>query len=204
MRNRFLGLTLIALVSVACEQRGLTSPNALSELTSPSNITGNAAAHETGTFAYHVGDAFIQSLGFPAGDKASAENGDVVTVIGTGTFDVVGKSATGGGTFVHRTSGGTVVGRGTWVATGLLDFQSYGNGVPQGLPSTFFGGRVALTALLTPSANPSVKLPAILQIECLLGKPPSGAVEGIRLNVQDAINFNKTIPESGATVYIKD
>jgi hypothetical protein len=93
---------------------------------------------------------------------------------------------------------------GTWAATGLLDFQSYGNAVPQGLPPTFFGGRVALTVLLTPSANPSVHLPAILQIECALGKVPGGAVEGVRLNVQDVINFNKTVPESGANVYIKE
>src|SRR5712692_5823858 len=137
------------------------------------------------TFAYHVGDAFIQSLGFPAGNKAAADNGDVVTIIGTGTFDVVAKAATGGGTFVHKTSGGAVVASGTWAATGLLDFQSYGNAVPQGLPPTFFGGRAGLTALLTPSANPSVHLPAILQVECELGNPPAGTAEGVRLNVQD-------------------
>ena len=209
MRNRFLGVTVVALLTVACRQAGGPSPSAPSALTPPANISGNVvvngtlAAHETGSFAYHLGDALLQNLGFPVGDKAMAENGDVVTVIGTGTFDVGAKSATGGGTFVHKTSGGTVVGHGTWAATGLLDFQSYGNGVPQGLPSTFFGGRVALTALLTPAATPSVHLPAILQVECLLGKPPAAAVEGIRLNVQGVINFNKTVPESGATVYVK-
>ena len=30
---------------------------------------------------YHVGDALIQSLGFPPGNQAIAENGDVVTII---------------------------------------------------------------------------------------------------------------------------
>ncbi len=210
MRSRFLGLTLVALAAVACEQRGASSPTVPSAVTSPTNLTGSSAvvgtlsAHETGTFSYHIGDAFLQGLipGLPAGDKASADNGDVVTVIGTGTFDVAGKSATGGGTFVHKTSGGTVVGSGTWTASGLLDFQSYGTGAP--FPPTFFGGRVALTASLTPTASPSVHLPAILQIECLIGKTPSGAVEGIRLNVQDVINFNKTVEGSGATVYIKE
>lgn len=209
MWNRFLGLTVAALATVACGEGGLTSPNTASALAHPASISGNVAvngtlaAHATGTFDYHVGDAFLQSLGFPAGDKAVAENGDVVTVIGTGTFDVVAKSATGGGTFVHRKSGGALVASGTWAATGLLDFQSYGNGVPQGLPPTFFGGRAAFAALLTPSANPSVHLPAVLQVECLLGVPPTGAVEGIRLNVQDVINFNKTVLKSGATVYIR-
>jgi hypothetical protein len=210
MHNRFLGLTLIALVTVACGQTGSPGPSAPSTLSQPANIAGNSAviatlaAHEVGTFAYHVGDAFIQSLGFPPGNKAMAENGDVVTVIGTGTFDVAAKSAIGGGTFVHKTSGGAIVGRGTWAATELLTFQSYGNAVPQGLPPTFFGGRVALKVLLTPTANPSVHLPAILQIECALGNPPGGAVEGVRLNVQDVINFDKTVPESGANLYIKE
>jgi hypothetical protein len=211
MRKRFLGLTVVALVTVACGQGVPLSPSAPSTISQPADIAGNSpvigtlAAHETGTFTYHVGDAFIQSLGFPAGNKAMAENGDVVTVIGTGTFDVAAKSATGGGTFVHKTSGGTTVGSGTWAVTELLTFQSYGNAVPQGLPPTFFGGRVALKVLLTPAANPSVHLPAILEIECALGsKIPGGAVEGVRLNVLDVINFNKTVLESGANLYIKE
>jgi hypothetical protein len=209
MSSRFFGVTLVALVTVACGQGGSPTPSAPSAVAQPLNIASNSAvvgtlaAHETGTFAYHVGDAFIETLGFPAGNKARADNGDVVTIIGTGTFDFAAKSATGGGTFVHKTSSGAVVGSGTWAAIGVLDFQSYGNAVPQGLPPTFFGGRVMLTTLLTPSANPSAHLPAILQIECALGKVPGGAVEGVRLNVQDVINFNKTVPESGANLYIK-
>jgi len=48
-----------------------------SSATDQSNLTAKA------TFAYHVGDALIQSLGFPPGNKAKADNGDVVTVIGS-------------------------------------------------------------------------------------------------------------------------
>jgi hypothetical protein len=210
MHHRFVGVTIVALLTVACGKTGSPSPSAPSILLQPANIAGNSAvigtlaAHETGHFDYHVGDAFIQGLGFPAGNKARAENGDVVTVIGTGTFDPAARAATGGGTFVHKTAGGTVVGSGTWTATGLIDFQSYGSAVPQDLPANFFGGRLMLTALLAPSANPSVHLPAILQVECALGKVPPGAVEGIRLNVLDVINFNKTVLESGANLYIKE
>jgi hypothetical protein len=203
MRTRAFGLTVIAVVTVACGQTRSQSPSAPSSLSQPANIAGNSAvigtlsAHETGTFEYRLG---------LAGSKATAENGDVVTVTvtrdGTNKFDVAAKSATGGGTFVHKTSGGTVVGSGTWVATGLLDFQSYGNGVPQGFPASNFGGRAALTLSLTPSANPSVHLPAILQMECLVGEPPAGATEGIRLNVKDVINFNTTVP-SGVPPFIK-
>ena len=207
-------LTAAALVIGTLFVTGCSTRNPVSPGSATAAVQGSPASSLTagnlvplakvnGAFAYHVGDALIQSLGFPPGNQARAENGDVVTVIGTGTFDAGAKSATGGGTFVHKTSGGTVVGSGTWAATGLLTFQSYGNAVPQGLPPTFFGGRVALKVLLTPAANPSVHLPAILQIECALGKPLPSTVEGVRLNVQDLINFNKTVPESGANVYIQ-
>jgi hypothetical protein len=160
------------------------------------------AATVKDSFDYHVGDALLQSLGFPVGDKAMAENGDVVTVIGTGSFDVTTKTASGGGTFVHRTSGGALVASGTWTATGLIAFQSYGNGVPQGLPATFFGGRAALAIVGTPTGT-ALQLPATLEIECELGSPPAGTTEGIRLNVHDIINFDTTVAKSGATVFIR-
>ena len=200
MRNRFLGLTVIALVTAACGQTGsLPNPSAPSTLTSSANIDDNSAVlgtlagHETGIFRYQV------SL---AGVKAEADNGDVVTVTvtrdGTNTFNVATKLASGGGTFVHKSSSGTTLGSGTWVATGLLDFQSYGPGAA----GNTFGGRAALTVLLTPSANPSVHRPGILEIECVVGNPPPSASEGIRLNVKDHINFNKPVVP-GPTLFIK-
>ena len=159
------------------------------------------AATVKATFGYHIGDALIQSFGFPVGNKAMAENGDVVTVVGTGTFDVTTKTATGGGTFEHRTSGGTLVGKGSWTATGLIAFQSYGNATPQGLPASFYGGRASLAIVGTPNGT-SLHLPATLQIECQLGNFPSSVIEGVRLNVYDVINFNKTI-EGGGNVFFR-
>ena len=162
-----------------------------------------SAAQEAGTFEYHVGDALIQSLGFPEGNQAMASsNGDRVLVVATGTFTTDGKSATGGGHFTHFFSGGGSA-TGTFQATRMISFQSYGNATPQGLPANLFGGKLVLAVVITPDANPSLHLPATLTVECELGNPPSGTVEGIRLNVYDVINFNKTIPESGANVYIK-
>jgi hypothetical protein len=194
MRTRAFGLTVVALMAVGCGETRSPSPSAPSTLSQPANIADDSA-HETGTFLYRLG---------PAGNKATAENGDVVTVSvtnnGTNTFNVAAKSATGGGTFVHKTSGGTVLGSGTWAASGLLVFQSYGTAPP--FPPNFFGGRAALKIVLTPTANPSVHLPAILQMECLVGNPPGGATEGIRLNVQDVINFNATV-EGGIPPFIK-
>src|SRR5712692_3678261 len=151
---------------------------------------------EKATFDYHIGDGFAVLNN--TGDQAMAENGDVVTVKGGGTFNVVTKSASGGGTFKHQFVGGFATG--SWVATGLLAFQSYGSGSAQGLPASLFGGRAALAVTLTPDAHTDVHVPGILQVECVLGSPPGGAEEGIRLLAKGVINFNETVMESGATV----
>jgi hypothetical protein len=161
-----------------------------------------SASSVKASFEYHVGDALIQSLGIPAGDKAIAPNGDVVTVIGTGTFDSVAGTATGGGTFVHHEAATGQDITGTFVTTGLISFQSYGPGTPQGLPASFFGGKAMLSIVATPDANPAVHLPATLTVTCALGTPPPSAVEGVQVNVHDVINFNKAVPESGATVFV--
>ena len=167
-----------------------------------STLSGSAqAATEKASFAYHIGDGFGGVLN-NTGNTAVAENGDTVTIKGSGTFDVVVKSATGGGTFVHKRPDGSVFATGTWSATGLLAFQSYGDATPQGLPASFFGGRVALTITGTP-AGTTLALPGILEIECLLGNPPGGAEEGVRLLVKGVIHFNKSVHESGENVYVK-
>ncbi|MDP9890165.1 hypothetical protein [Pseudarthrobacter enclensis] len=167
-----------------------------------SQTTAASAQSVKGSFEYHVGDALIQSLGFPAGNQAIATNGDVVTIVATGTFDTVTNSATGGGTFTHHVAATGQTITGTFTTTGLVSFQSYGDATPQGLPASFFGGKLMLSGTATPDAAPSVHLPLTLTIECDLGSPPASAVEGVRVNVKDVINFSKSVPESGANVYI--
>ena len=164
--------------------------------------TANAQTAKA-SFEYHVGDALIQSLGFPAGNQAMADNGDVVTIVGTGTFETVARTADGGGTFSHHVAATGQTITGTFVTTGLVSFQSYGNATPQGLPDAFFGGKLLLSIVATPDFNPNVHLAATLTVECDLGAPPPAATEGIRVNVKDVINFNKTVPESGANLYIR-
>jgi len=167
-----------------------------------SAFLGSAALADTerATFDYHIGDGFAGALN-NTGNTAVAENGDRVNVRGTGTFDVVGKTATGGGTFTHKRADGTTVAAGTWTATGLLAFQSYGPGTPQGTPPKFFGGRAALAIVGTPTGT-TVMLSGILEIECALGTPPGGAEEGVRLLVKGIINFNKSVHESGENVFV--
>jgi hypothetical protein len=42
---------------------------------------------------------------------------------------------------------------------------------------------------------------AILEVTCDVGSPPPGHPEGVRLNVQDDINFNQSV--SGITLFIR-
>jgi hypothetical protein len=156
-------------------------------------------------FDWHIGDALLQSFGFPVAEQAVAPNGDVVTVEGTGSFSADGKWATGGGTFSHHiaATGATVTG--TFTADRVISFQFYGCGEDAGepLPPNFCGGLLKLAITATPDGAPGVHLAAALTINCEIGTDvPASVVEGVRLNVYDVINFNKPVPESGANLYI--
>lgn len=163
------------------------------------------ASHSNGVYDWHVGDAFLTSVDPSFGpDVSMANNGDTIEVIGTGTMTVqTGRDeVTGGGTFVHKDSDGNVIGQGTWTADRLLSFRSYGNGVPQGLPDTFFGGRARMRVHLSPDGGGD-GFEAILKIDCTLGdKIPASAKEGVELNVfGSAPNFREEV--SGATLFVK-
>jgi len=156
-------------------------------------------------YDYHVGDTLIGSIGFPTNSQAVASNGDVVTIVGTGSFSAAGKWATGGGTFSHHVAATDATITGTWVATRLISYQSYGCGELEGspVPPNFCGGVAKLAITATPDANPGVHLSAALTITCVVGASVTpNAIEGVRVNVYDVINFNKTVPESGANIFI--
>lgn len=62
--------------------------------------------------------------------------GDTIRLTGSGTFDVVSGTVTGGGSFVHLKADGTVHMRGTWQATQALTFTAFGgprNGLQGGV-----------------------------------------------------------------------
>src|SRR5436309_14310731 len=64
-----------------------------------------------------------------------APNGDRIAINGEAEFSVNPKTVLeGSGTFTHMNAAGTVLASGTWEATGLLDYQSYGCGVVFGNP----------------------------------------------------------------------
>jgi hypothetical protein len=161
--------------------------------------TGARASAQSATVTYDYfagGGALCQFAACP--DVASAANGDTITIAGQGTLSIHPGSVTGSGTFIHKDASGTVLAEGTWTAQQLLSFVSYGTST--GLPPTFEGGKALMLIHLTPSAG-GAGFDGVLRITCLIGSPPAGAHEGIRLNVQDVINFNKEV--SGNTLFIR-
>lgn len=162
------------------------------------------AATSSGTFHWDAGAGAVCAVAEDAcPDVATADNGDTVSVRAQGDMDAATGSASGGGTFEHRDMAGNLIGAGTITATRLIAFSFYGcDG--HGFPSNLCGGRATLAVHLVghPASNPSATVEAdgLLDVTCLLGNPPAGADEGVRLNVKDLINFNKSV--RGDTVFI--
>src|SRR6266511_4286185 len=63
-----------------------------------------------------------------------AANGDQIAITGEGEFSVNPNSVTAAGEFTHSDSSWNVLATGTWTATGLRDYQSYGCGEVFGDP----------------------------------------------------------------------
>ena len=142
------------------------------------------------TLQYLAGTGFLCGLEPTAcPDIAMADNGDTIEITGSGTLTIHPNSVSGGGTFTHKDSSGNVLGSGTWTTQALISFNPYAV-----LPNNLAGGSALIRVHLSDGFD------AILQIDCAIGAPP-GHGEGVRLNIQDVINFNKKV--SGITIYIK-
>ncbi len=142
------------------------------------------------TFQYLAGSGFLCGLASTAcPDIARADNGDTMEITGSGTLSIHPNSVSGGGTFTHKDSNGNVLESGTWTAQELISFVPY-----LVLPDNLAGGSALIRV------HVSTGFDAILLIDCAIGAPP-GRAEGVTLNIQDVINFNKKV--SGFTVYIK-
>jgi hypothetical protein len=142
----------------------------------------------------------------PVPNFAVAPNGDRVMLQGNGWFQVNPKDVQFSGSFTHTDSAGNVLGGGTFVATQLLTYQSYGCGVALGnpLPPNLCGGKVTMRVAITVGGQQHA---GILSVFCIIGdNPPNDHdepdEEGVRLNVIGVINFNETAP-GGANVYVR-
>lgn len=128
-----------------------------------------------------------------------AANGDMVSITGHADFSVNPNGIIdASGSFTHTHANGAVVGSGTWEATGLLNYQSYGCGVVLGdesLPDNLCGGAVKMRVVLT---TPLGELPATMTIICVIGPNPPDSIfgprtEGGMLDVPGVINFNHSV-----------
>lgn len=169
---------------------------ALVPLHSVSADSGAATIH------FKIGTDFLAPPAFPP-NISRAANGDTVEITGDGTFTLHPKSVTGSGTFAHKNAAGDVLATGTWEAKQLLSYHSYGPADPSlGLPEGFEGGRAHILVHLSPNGD-GPGLDAVMMVDCALGTHiPGGAIEGARLAVKGALNFNKI--QSGATIFIRD
>ena len=100
--------------------------------------------------------------------------GDILRLTGSGAFDTVAGTASGGGSFTHYKPDGTAFARGTWVVTGFQSFKSYGgpNGGKQGglllVTVTLFGPEITFAGLT-------------LQVSCIIDAPTGSPDEGTTL-----------------------
>lgn len=157
---------------------------------------------------------------------AQTANGESIEIDGAGTLNVANKSVVGAGAFTERTRMGEVVTTGTWVATGLMNFQSYGlapgalqldypklrafrppfmslGKVPDPMSAAMAGpvavGGLAVIGirLLPDVGNPAE---AVLQVRCGRGKVPEGQGDGIRVTITGGAVFDQQV--SGTAVFL--
>jgi hypothetical protein len=136
-----------------------------------------------------------------------AANGDEIAITGEGEFSVNPNAVDAAGEFTHTDSSGNVLATGTWTATGLINYQSYGCGELFGtpIPPDLCGGAVKMSVTLTPNGT-SLQLPGIMTVFCVIGPHAPQSVlgpltEGVTLDVPGIQNFNHS--NGGDNFYIQ-
>jgi hypothetical protein len=123
-----------------------------------------------------------------------------------GTFSVHPKAIEASGEFAHFLADGSLFASGTWTATELISFQSYGCGEVLGtpIPPDLCGGKVKFAARF--SVPGFGELDGVITVWCIVGpKAPSShdepSGEGVTVVVPGIINFDHT--GGGENVYVQ-
>ncbi len=164
-------------------------------------------------FAHAPGGGFsyaFEQFGAPDPPSAVAKNGDKINIsldVDLALFTFHPQTISGGGSFTIRTAAGDVLSMGTWAATKLISFQSYG--ATEVEPDVFLGGG---TLHLHIALSTGEK--AILRLTCTdFGNPPPGAKQGIVLQVVGGRHFtgrwvfegdDPVGPNQGATFFVEN
>lgn len=129
-----------------------------------------------------------------AGDTAVAPDGSTIFVQGRGTLEAGPHgAATGGGTF--SINGGP---SGTWKATSVQGFVSYGTRLPGSPfpPPPATGGMTKLRVSFSNGED------GVLTIFCVIGSPPPSVGEGIHLILGGGAGNDYTDEGRGFTIFI--
>jgi len=129
-----------------------------------------------------------------ATDTSMAPDGSTITLRGHGTLTAgPDKAVTGGGTFTDSAGAS-----GTWTATAIDGFVSYGLAGPEPfpLPPGAAGGQAKLRVALSDGRT------GVLTIFCILGTPPPSVMEGVTLVLGSGVSGEYTTEVSGNTIFI--
>lgn len=156
--------------------------------------THGAGSEHTNSYQWLIGSGGTSAPHGPDISRDTA-NGHILEVVGQGTF-VTGDpdSVTGGGTFVVTDAAAHVLAQGTWTATELDSFTSFGNG--SGLPEDLEGGLARLDIKIHPAGTPRT-FAGNLEIHCAINNPSS--IEGVTAS---AHGDTFTMPLFGETLFI--
>jgi hypothetical protein len=128
-------------------------------------------------------------------DTSMAPDGSTITLFGRGTLTAGPDSSvtTAVGTFTNS-SGES----GTWMATAVDGFVSYGPAGPEPfpLPPGATGGKASLRVALSNGQT------GVLTIFCILGSPPPSTDEGIHLVLGNGVSGEFSTIVVGNTVFI--
>jgi hypothetical protein len=157
-------------------------------------LTAAAVLVPTVAVADSATHTYLLEMGEP--NLGVAANGEQIAITGGGGFSVNPNAVEARGDFTHTDSSGNVLATGTWTATGLINYQSYGCGEVFGtpIPPELCGGAVKMNVTLTPTGT-SLQLPGIMTVFCVIGTRAPHSVlgpltEGVTLNVPGIQNFN--------------
>jgi len=162
----------LAVLGISLAAMGLSTAPAMA-----ANANGNHAAY----------------MWVVAGDTAIAPDGTTIFIRGHGTLEAgPGGSATGGGSF--SINGGPL---GTWTATSVEGFVSYGTALP-GSPFPPPPATGGMTKLRVSLSNGQA---GVLTIFCVIGSPPPSVGEGIHLILGSGASNEYTDEGRGFTIF---
>jgi len=213
-----LCILLIALSIFGCNNKeslfepGITVPGGSNPPPAPAPVPVPTPRPSATEYRYVIGTDLLATLNGPNADpvrSTASSNGDSILIRGEGTFSIKPSArgkVTGRGTFVHKNAAGRVLASGTWKAEKFLSFESYGDGTPQGKPSTYEGGLALIQIDMDDLEGDDDSLDhgepdPILRVQSLLGHPPVGAHEGVTIEAGRGMTFDRIV--SGSTVFIR-